>query len=99
MKSALYLNEVTPNRSRRFGSATVYYPAKIIRGDGSEVMALFTDAELTESIRRAAKNPEDTEEARRMHASELTRKAKTMAILGLVTAFASTLLVALWWTL
>lgn len=61
MRSSIYASEVIANRDRRFGAATVYYPATLIRSDGSRAPLLFTDAELAVAADRASRNAEDIE--------------------------------------
>lgn len=58
MKSIIHLSEKVPNRDRRFGSALEYYPCTIKTGP-RVVPALFTPAQISEAISRAANNPED----------------------------------------
>lgn len=58
MKSIIHRYEVLANRERKFGADGIYYPA-IIRGNGGDVRALFTEEQLQAAIDRAAANPED----------------------------------------
>lgn len=81
MKSALYASEVVPNRSRRFGAASTYYPCRLIRSDGTEAPMLFTEAELSVGIDRARSNAEDIEavmELRRRESRALLRTAAAL---------------------
>lgn len=69
MKSAIHADEIITNEARRFGSATVYYPAILKRADGTEAGMLFTAADLERAVARGKSNPEDIELAR-MHRSD-----------------------------
>lgn len=62
MKSKIYLNEVVPNKDRRFGSATDYYPVKVVTEGGDIEYALFTINQIEEAIERASYNKEDLPE-------------------------------------
>lgn len=59
MKSTLYTSEMTPNRNRKFGAASFYYPSRVVRANGTVVGALFTEAEINNAISRARANGED----------------------------------------
>jgi hypothetical protein len=59
MKSILYTSEMTPNRNRKFGAASFYYPSRVMRANGTVVTALFTEAEINSAISRARANGED----------------------------------------
>lgn len=62
VKSAMHKDEKVENKDRKFGSATEYFPCYIIRLDGTEAPALFTQHQIEEAVERAEKNPEDVEE-------------------------------------
>lgn len=59
MKSKMYDSDVVQNKDRRFGSNDRYFAVKIVRNDGSEEDALFTDSQISQAIKRAVANPED----------------------------------------
>lgn len=61
-KSVLYKDEAVENRGRKFGSAIEYFPCWIVRRDGTQVPALFTQYSIQEAVARAASNPEDMPE-------------------------------------
>ncbi len=54
----LFENKVD-NTERTFGSATEYHPVKVVRAEGDEVWAMFTENEINKAIARADKNKED----------------------------------------
>ena len=58
MRSRIDLGEKVPNRDRRFGAAPDYYPVMIVTGLRRQ-SALFTPAQISEAMARAAANPED----------------------------------------
>ena len=62
MKSKIYLNEMVDNKERRFGSATDYYPIKVVTTNGDIKYALFTINQIEEAIERASYNEEDLPE-------------------------------------
>lgn len=64
MNSRIYLSDKAPNRDRRFGAATEYYPAVIVHGS-RQMPALFTPADISRAMQRADANPEDMPELRR----------------------------------
>ena len=64
MSSRINLAEKVPNRDRRFGAATEYYPAIIVHGS-RQMPALFTPADISRAMQRADANPEDMPELRR----------------------------------
>lgn len=63
MRSKLDLSEKVPNKDRRFGQALEYYPVMIVTGLRRQP-ALFTPAQISEAMERAAANPEDMPELR-----------------------------------
>lgn len=82
MKSTIYASEVVANRERRFGAATIYYPARLVRSDGSTATLLFTDAELSVAADRARGNPEDLEAAIGLRNTERRSLWTTVALLA-----------------
>lgn len=82
MRSIIHATEILPNRDRRFGAASVYFPATLRRADGSEVPLLFTDHELTSAKHRAEGNPEDVDAARRAGRSVRWAGLALVALLG-----------------
>lgn len=82
MRSTIYASEVVANRARRFGSATIYYPAKLIRADGSEATLLLTDGELATAAARGNNNREDIEAAIAAHESERKTAWRMLAVLA-----------------
>lgn len=63
MRSTVHLTDRLTNAERRFGSADAYVPVRVELPDGSEAVALMTDAPFLEGIARAQANPEDVERA------------------------------------
>lgn len=63
MRSAIHATEVIPNRARKFGAATIYYPCRLVRADGSDELLLFTEGEIGVAAARAESNPEDLDAA------------------------------------
>ena len=90
MRSKIYASEIVANRERRFGSATVYYPANLVRADGTEAPMLFTADELDDAAARATANPEDMPDAEK---SERRWLWVTVALLS-VSAVLSVLVIA-----
>jgi hypothetical protein len=64
MDSVIYTEEVVENTERKFGSWSEqgYYPAFVIREDGTKQPALFTKNQIETAVVRAKKNPEDMPE-------------------------------------
>ena len=60
--STLYLNKSAPNTLRRFGSATRYIPARVVRADGTSVVGLLTEDAIQTAVTRGDANPEDVRE-------------------------------------
>ena len=58
MHSKIYLDDKVPNTERRFGQAPEYYPVMIVTGS-RRFPAMFTPAQISEAMERAAGNPED----------------------------------------
>ena len=58
IKSQIHLENKVPNKDRRFGAATDYYPVEIRYGR-SVRRALLTPHQISEAIARHEKNPED----------------------------------------
>jgi hypothetical protein len=81
MKSALHASEVVANRNRRFGSATTYYPCRLIRADGSAAPMLFTEAELAVAVDRARANAEDIDSVMQLRRQESRSMIRTAALL------------------
>jgi hypothetical protein len=63
MRSTVHLTDRLTNAERRFGSADAYVPVRVKLEDGTEAVALMTDAPFLEGIARAQANPEDVERA------------------------------------
>lgn len=86
MRSRLYSEDCLRNGSRKFGSATIYYPAVLIRFDGEAEPMLFTAREIDAALDRAAKNPEDIEQARENIRAEWRtyRRAAMLVVAGLL---------------
>jgi hypothetical protein len=65
MKSEIHLDEAVENTERKFGSWSEqgYFPAFVIRQDGTKQPALFTKSQIEIAVVRAKKNPEDMPEA------------------------------------
>lgn len=57
--SEIRMSEAVDNTERKFGEALEYFPAKVVRKDGSEAWAMFTESDLERAIARAEKNKED----------------------------------------
>lgn len=49
MKSRIYLSEKVPNRDRRFGSVSEYYPATVVDREMSSP-AMFTEQEILRAM-------------------------------------------------
>ena len=95
MKSVIHTSDVIANRSRRFGAATIYYPSRLVRADGSAVMLLFTERELTEATERARSNPEDFDAMREERRSWRAKRLRLAAVLGASGAIAIGTLIGL----
>lgn len=63
MRSTVHLTDRLTNAERRFGSADAYVPVRVELPDGTEAVALMTEAPFLEGIKRAEANPEDVERA------------------------------------
>jgi hypothetical protein len=83
MKSVIHSTDIVPNTDRRFGSATAYYPARLIRADGSEAGLLFTAGEIAVAADRGKANPEDVPESRSRVPVLLAMLAVALAMLWL----------------
>ena len=59
LESEIKLEESVPNKDRRFGAATEYYPVRVLDDKGDEKPALFTNSQITVAIERAKRNLED----------------------------------------
>ena len=57
--SKILMHEVVNNTDRKFGEALEYFPVQIETKDGTETWAMFTESEIENAIKRAAKNKED----------------------------------------
>jgi hypothetical protein len=68
MRSTVHLTDRLTNAERRFGSADAYVPVRVKLADGTEAVALMTDAPFLEGIARAQANPEDVERAEAIEA-------------------------------
>jgi len=62
MDSKIIMGEVVDNKERRFGSWKEYYPCKVLKSNGEEKNALFTQDQIEQAIDRAERNPEDIPE-------------------------------------
>ena len=62
MESKILLSEAVENKDRRFGSNLIYHPAVVIKENGEEVNALFSESQITVAMMRAERNPEDIPE-------------------------------------
>ena len=62
MKSVIYEADFVPNTERRLGSALEYYPAVLVRLDGTTTDLMFTLPDFNEPAERAASNKEDMPE-------------------------------------
>lgn len=58
MKTSAVIKEVEINDDRKFGAATIYFPA-LVRRNGKLVPALFTMDQLDDATARAQVQPED----------------------------------------
>lgn len=58
MRSRIYLDEKVPNKDRRFGQATEYFPVTVVTGKRRRI-ALLTGAQLAEGMTRYEANTED----------------------------------------
>lgn len=58
VRSRIYLSEVVPNTQRRFGEATIVFPAMVYRRNTVQE-AQFLSSEIDRAIERAARNRED----------------------------------------
>ena len=57
--SKILFEDKVDNTDRKFGSALEYFPVKVVKSDGQESWAMFTEAEIDKAIDRASKNKED----------------------------------------
>ncbi len=57
-KSIIDMYEVVENKDPHHLANDFYYPCSIYK-DGKKVPALFTERQLVDAIKRAARNPED----------------------------------------
>ena len=92
MRSAVYATEIVSNTARRFAEATVYYPAWLVRSDGTRVPLLLTLDQLAEAEERAGRHPEDIKLAEARHEAEVTRVVGAWCALVLVGVLAAALL-------
>lgn len=57
--SKILFEDRVDNTDRKFGSSLEYFPVKIVKDDGQEFWAMFTEDEIVKAILRADKNKED----------------------------------------
>lgn len=57
--SQILFEDKVDNKDRKFGSALEYFPVKVVKADGQETWAMFTESEIEKAIERANKNKED----------------------------------------
>ena len=58
-KSLIIKNEKVSNADKKSGASNSYYQAFVLDDADNEQFALFTEHELSQAIKRGAKNPED----------------------------------------
>lgn len=58
-RSCIYIGEVVPNTQRRFGQASEYVPAYLVRIGHKPVALLLTQEQIRDAKVRAEGNPED----------------------------------------
>lgn len=58
-RSCIYIDEVVPNTQRRFGQASEYVPAYLVRIGNKPVALLLTQEQIRDAKVRAEGNPED----------------------------------------
>ena len=59
MKSVIHESDVVDNANPHHNAALTYYPARLVRDDGSEAGLLFTADDVEDAEIRGAANPED----------------------------------------
>lgn len=105
MRSTVHLTDRLTNAARRLGSATDYVPIRVHLPDGTQQIALMTDAPFLEGIARAATNPEDVERALAIAAlreaqAERAGRSRRWAWVGLASlGVSAALMAALLWSL
>ena len=105
MRSTVHLTDRLTNAERRFGSADAYVPVRVKLEDGTEAVALMTDAPFLEGIARAQANPEDVERAeaiaelRAHQAAKAARAAKMRRQSNALLVLCALLAVAVVWGL
>lgn len=57
--SKILFEDKVDNTDRKFGASLEYFPVKIVKNDGQEFWAMFTESEIDKAIERAVKNKED----------------------------------------
>jgi hypothetical protein len=105
MRSTVHLTDRLTNAERRFGSADAYVPVRVKLADGTEAVALMTDAPFLEGIARGQANPEDVERAeaiaqlRAHQAAKAARAAKMRRQSNALLVLCALLAVAVVWGL
>jgi len=87
MKSVIHEIDLVQNDARRFGSATDYYPALLIRKDGTEAGLLFTPDDIGVAEIRGAANSEDVPDRSQPGTSQAPAR-QTWLVIALVLAVA-----------
>lgn len=97
MRSTIYSSEITINKNRKFGEATIYYPANFVRSDEDEPHALlFTASEIDAALRRAEKNVEDISAVKAAHLADRKLQWETTVAITVAFAVAATMGAWLW---